>query len=139
MPKETLLETGPVLAAPKYMTVIPSRRPKEKLHKSLGHVKNALNGKFYSYARGAYEDMQAYEWIDNAWVLLYDVKEGDAEPPWREGERAAKVAQQLKAKEEAERRRLLKISAFAKEEVAKDTDPEEAYLRGYLKALQEEM
>lgn len=67
-----------------YLSIIPNRRPEQKTHTNIGHAKNAVNDKL-GY-RGASCDMQIFEYRDNGWELLYDIKKGDLEPPWRKGE-----------------------------------------------------
>lgn len=93
-----------------YLTIIQSRNPVQKMHNHLGHAKNALNGKtrpsshyFFRGERIPFEmrwqmtaaerkeiirrepfseDMQLWEWKDNEWKLMYDVKAGDY-APWK--------------------------------------------------------
>jgi hypothetical protein len=73
-----------------YLSIIPHRKPQQKTHSNIGHAKNAVNGKWNTW-RGAECDMQIFEFSDDGWQLLYDIKRGDTEPPWREGELAEKA------------------------------------------------
>jgi hypothetical protein len=48
--------------------------------------------------------MEIYELVDGAWSLLYTIKRGDVELPWKAGELAAnieKVDRMLQKKEDA--------------------------------------
>ena len=63
-----------------YMSRIPDRRPEYKAHVKLGQAKNAINYRVYE---GTNCDMEIYEWQNGEWVLLYSVKAGDTEVPWR--------------------------------------------------------
>lgn len=49
-----------------YLTIIEARTPKQKMHTSLGHAKNALT---YDKSRSG----TLWEWVDGEWVLLYTV------------------------------------------------------------------
>lgn len=65
----------------KWLTDVPSRghSARWKLHKNLGHAKNALS---FGYGRHPRQPMQLFEWQDDRWVLLYEWHYGDPEP-WR--------------------------------------------------------
>lgn len=61
-----------------YLTIIPNRRPVQKLHVGLGHAKNAL-----TYDSSKYGTL--WEMIDGEWKLLYTVEKGETwNPPWRQ-------------------------------------------------------
>lgn len=102
----TLLNKGPS-PQPKltpYLTIIPDRRPVQKTHTNIGHAKNALNGRIGIYGRGASEDMELYEHVDGEWKLLYSIKKGEKEAPWRKEElekaRKKREADALKAQQD---------------------------------------
>ena len=68
-----------------FLTVIPGRTPKQKLHANIGHAKLAIrNAMPYSPTKGCYYDMQMFEWKDGAWALLHDFPSGTTtlELPW---------------------------------------------------------
>lgn len=75
-----------------YLTVIPSRNPEKKVHKTLGHAKNALLAKKtvlvdgsktpYGYEYGFGYDMAIYQMIDGEYKLLHEVFKKDTEVPW---------------------------------------------------------
>lgn len=127
-----------------YLSVIPHRRPEQKTHTSIGHAKNAINGKMSRY-RGATEDMQIYEYLDGGWSLLYSLKEGDMEVPWRAGELKEEARKkEAAAKREEERlTKLVRSQAEKKftEEYGSDSKYEDrimyvdAYIAGYMQAL----
>lgn len=54
-----------------YLTIIPGRQPNQKLHKAIGHAKNAFSQA--SYYKGRWGEL--YEWKDGEWVLLYTIPE----------------------------------------------------------------
>ena len=56
----------------RFRTECRSRRDFHKMHTNLGHAKRAING-----SGGG----KIFEWIDNEWKLLYDVKSLPA--PWQ--------------------------------------------------------
>lgn len=77
-----------------YLSVVPGRRPENKMHTSLGHAKNAVQN--YPKNGGWRHDRekggtvcggQIYQWCSecNEWELLYDVAPGSwqADLPWR--------------------------------------------------------
>lgn len=87
MDKDTL----PFIPVP-YMTVIPGRTPKQKVHKRISDAKNAFDTTKYnriSYNRpdnGITEHQeqthgwgQLYEFKDGEWVLLYEVPQPTAD------------------------------------------------------------
>jgi hypothetical protein len=71
----------PVKSFP-YLTVIPDRRPVQKVHTGLGQAKNAIL--FRDYGRGIPRDCQVYEWSNEGWTLLWDIPAGATrdEMPW---------------------------------------------------------
>lgn len=79
----------------RFRTECRNRNNYEKLHTTLGHAKNAING-----AGGG----RIFEWIDNEWKLLYDVRSLPA--PWQieaiEKKRKADQARIDKNREKAE-------------------------------------
>lgn len=86
-----------------YLSIIPRRRPTQKTHGNIGHAKNAVVAKFGYNVHGASCDMQIFEYKDDGWQLLYDIKKGDLEPPWREGEiEAAREKERRKVEKEKE-------------------------------------
>lgn len=127
-----------------YLSIIPHRRPQQKTHNNIGHAKNAVNGK-WNRRLGAECDMQIFEFSDDGWQLLYDIKKGDMEPPWRAGElaeKARKKAAQI-AKEDNTARKEAKIEADKTYNVIYDSagyavysrsDYIEGYVEGYMKA-----
>ncbi len=66
-----------------YMTIIPWRSPKQKLHNTIGQVKNALVY-MNNYNDRIGRDAAAYEWNSETqeWDLLWEVHRGD-KVPWR--------------------------------------------------------
>lgn len=54
-----------------FLTVIPGRRPQQKMHTSVGHAKNAFQDTGY----GRHRTGQLYKWSGEGWELLYDVPE----------------------------------------------------------------
>lgn len=126
-----------------YLSIIPTRRPMQKTHTNIGHAKNAVNGKL-GY-RGAECDMQVFEFKNDGWSLLYDIKKGDIEPPWRAGEIAEKERKKAAqmAKEDTAARREAKAEAEKTYNVIYDVagyavhsrrDYIEGYAEGYMKA-----
>ncbi len=86
--------------------------------------------------------MQVFEFKGDGWALLYDIKKGDAEPPWREGELAEKARKkeaQL-AKEDSASREEAKIEAEKTYKVLRPghlyvySDYVDGYVEGYRKA-----
>lgn len=155
----------PLVATKQFLSRIPSRNPMDKIHKQVNHAKSAVNNYFNGYKgdsiyheghgglgwdryRNGFDDrnrkfehtgdeMEIYELIAGAWSLLYTIKRGDAELPWKKGELAAnieKVNQQL-AKEErdlAKHIRELAEAAHAKDEDSIDWDDYvTAFNKGY--------
>lgn len=121
----------PIAATKQFLSRIPSRNPMDKIHKQVNHAKSAVNNFFNGYkgdtiyhagngvSWGRYgtgfddrnakfghtgDEMEIYELVDGAWSLLYTIKSGDVELPWKEGELAAnieKVNRKLAADEAA--------------------------------------
>lgn len=56
-----------------YLTIIPGRRPEQKMHEKIGHAKNAFEQHPGSGYRCRYGKL--YQYIDGEWVLLYDIPE----------------------------------------------------------------
>lgn len=66
-----------------FLTVIPGRYPKHKVHTGIGQAKNAL--RYNAWGDRIGRTGQLYEWdaSEKGWVLMYDVQCGDV-PPWKE-------------------------------------------------------
>lgn len=122
----------PIAATKQFLSRIPSRHPMDKIHKQVNHAKSAVNNYFSGYKGypiyheghggvgwGEYAtgfdkrerkwehtgcEMEIYELVDGAWSLLYTIKRGDVELPWKEGELAKNIAgvNEELAKEERE-------------------------------------
>lgn len=124
-----------------YLSVIPVRRPVQKTHHNIGHAKNAVNGKWGGY-RGADCDMQIFEHTEEGWKLLYDIKKGDMEPPWRAGELAEKARKKeaQMAREDSAARKEAKIEAERTYKRLRPghlyiyADYVDGYVEGYMKA-----
>lgn len=73
---------SPYLVKP-YMTIVPGRRPKMKMHIGIGQAKNALA--MYGSKFGCVRGGDLYEWRGDGWVRLYSVPENtpDNQLPWR--------------------------------------------------------
>lgn len=68
-----------------YLTIIPTRRPVQKLHANLGHAKNAINNACYNYSNKAYDDLELWQWsAEGGWELLHFIKAGTGrgQLPW---------------------------------------------------------
>lgn len=96
----------PVKITDQFLSRIPDRRPMDKLHSNVGHAKSGVNYYFNGFtgrthgnirirkaaAERKYEhtgcDMEIYQMGENGWELLYEIKKGDEELPWRKGELA---------------------------------------------------
>lgn len=52
-----------------FLTIVNERRPKQKMHTSLAHAKNA----FWGSSSGAHRTGQLYKWAGEGWELLYDI------------------------------------------------------------------
>ena len=156
----------PIAATKQFLSRIPSRHPMDKIHKQVNHAKSAVNNYFNGYkgdtiyhegggwgyystpfdrrdATWAHDgcEMEIYELVDGAWSLLYTIKKGDAELPWKQGELAEnieKVNRKL-AKEErdlTEHIRDLALSAHSEDEDSIDTDEYvKAFEQGYRKGM----
>jgi hypothetical protein len=89
------MPTPPPPPTPAFCTVIEARKPKTKMHRTLGHAKAA----FWRYDRTCRREVQRswgtsheyalapgqlYRWDSDAkdWVVLYDIKPGTFEAPW---------------------------------------------------------
>lgn len=109
----------PIAATKQFLSRIPSRHPMDKIHKQINHAKSAVNNYFNGYKGddvyhpghsglgwGRYSygfddrntkfehtgcEMEIYELVDGAWSLLYTIKRGDEELPWKKGELAANI------------------------------------------------
>lgn len=95
------LSIRPEQAPKPYMTVIPARFPRQKLHATLGQAKNAASyftyhshGRYVDAGNGdkryVYDthfgcDVAIYKWNGaiEEWYLLYELHPGD-EVPWRQ-------------------------------------------------------
>lgn len=117
-----------------YLSIIPDRRPIQKLHANVGHAKNAINGR--GGPHGALVPMQVYEYVDNDWVLLYDIKKGDVEPPWRAGELEAKRKREVAAAQRADvalRREASRLGTLSWLGMDKEEhDHQEIYTAGFV-------
>lgn len=86
---ENALDTPlqPAQATP-YLTVIPDRLPKQKVHTNLGHAKNAINYRTDAWGQGTPSECLLYEWKDDEWQLLYRVPAGTSKKnlPWNKAE-----------------------------------------------------
>lgn len=60
---------------PKWATEVHDRRPKFKLHKTYGQVRNAI-GYGSGWYGGGVRGGRVYEWVDGAWVLRWDIRRG---------------------------------------------------------------
>lgn len=157
----------PIAATKQFLSRIPSRHPTDKIHKQVNHAKSAANNFFNGYKGdtiyhegggwGMYSkgfdrrtdkwehtgcEMEIYELVDGAWSLLYTIKRGDVELPWKKGELAAnieKVNQQL-TKEERELTahiRALALIAHSEDEDSIDTDEYvQAFDKGYRRGME---
>ena len=78
-------ELSPVNITP-FMTVIPTRRPKNKLHTSRAQARGAISYQI-PWSSGARVDMELHEFIDGKWVLIEDVPKGTKyqDLSWRKG------------------------------------------------------
>lgn len=108
----------PIAATKQFLSRIPSRNPMDKIHKQINHAKSAVNNFFNGYkgdtiyhtgngvSWGRFgtgfdnrnekfehtgHEMEIYELVDGAWSLLYTIKSGDVELPWKAGELAANI------------------------------------------------
>lgn len=133
----------PIAATKQFLSRIPSRHPMDKIHKQVNHAKSAVNNYFGGYKgdsiyheghgglgwdkyRNGRDDrnrkfehtgceMEIYELIDGAWSLLYTIKAGDVELPWKKGELAANIEKVNRALAKEERELTAHIHALAKE------------------------
>jgi len=74
---------SPIKATP-YLSVIPDRHPRQKVHANLGHAKNAVIYRD-QWRRGIPEDCVIFEWKNDQWQVLYEIPKGtrgDA-MPWQ--------------------------------------------------------
>lgn len=133
----------PIAATKQFLSRIPSRHPVDKIHKQVNHAKSAVNNFFNGYKgydmrrKDRWEhtgcEMEIYELVDGAWSLLYTIKRGDVELPWKEGELAAnieKVNQQL-AKKERELTEHIRKLADTAYRVNGVNEPTEEFMRIY--------
>jgi len=67
-----------------YLTVIPDRRPVQKVHRNIGQAKNAVSYRD-SFYTGIPCDIQVYEWKRDHWTLLWDIPAGtkSSQMPWK--------------------------------------------------------
>lgn len=87
------LSSTPKLITPKiqpYLTIIPSRRPKQKLHSTRGHAKLAIvnavqcNG-YWGQVKRSPSDIEAFEWKDGEWAPLWSLPQGEFDVyPWEQ-------------------------------------------------------
>lgn len=77
----------PAIKVYPYLTICPDRRPKQKVHTSLGHAKNAIIARD-NWGVGLREDCAIYEWQDNQWHLLFEIPKGTCSRsmPWHNKE-----------------------------------------------------
>lgn len=88
------LTPTPVKATP-YLTVIPDRFPRQKVHAKRGHAHAALSQRVSSfrmddgngYTYRLHASAALYEFRDGDWRLLWEGKRGDVidrgAPPWK--------------------------------------------------------
>lgn len=145
----------PIAATKQFLSRIPSRHPMDKIHKQVNHAKSAVNNFFNGYDGGTVyhkghggmgwdkfakgfddrekkfahngDEMEIYELVDGAWSLLYTIKRGDVELPWKEGQLAKNIAKANEelAKEERELTKHIRRIAeqcYDPQGVAKPTD-----------------
>lgn len=132
----------PITATKQFLSRIPSRHPMDKIHKQVNHAKSAVNNFFNGYkgddlyhrvgnsGRGygmyAYGwdhrnekfehtgcEMEIYELVDGAWSLLYTIKSGDVELPWKAGELAANIEKVNRMLDKEERELTAHIRTLA--------------------------
>lgn len=80
----------PKFKMPAYLSVMPSRSPRDKAHTNLGHAKNALT---HNSTSGKIRVHGAiYTWEDGDWQLMYEVWPGMlvSEAPWKLEEKSKK-------------------------------------------------
>lgn len=112
-----------------YMSRIPTRRPNDKAHLTLGHAKLAVGGKIDRYV-GSYVNMAIFEWKDGEWELLYDIPKGTKVAPWKEEsekERAAKAKAARERAEIAEERRMREAAQKAYNAYVTDVEQHSIY------------
>jgi len=160
----------PIAATKQFLSRIPNRHPMDKVHKQVNHAKSAVNNFFNGYkgdqlyhegnhglglgryARG-YDDrstkfehtgceMEIYELVDGAWSLLYTIKRGDAELPWKQGELAENIEKVNRALDKEEREltahiRALALISHSEDEDSIDTDEYiTAFDKGYRRGME---
>lgn len=80
------LSIRPEVKPKPYMTVIPERWPRQKLHSTIGQAKAAATtpGHRYVGRDQVAKDVAIYEWNSSTeeWDLLYELHTGDF-MPWR--------------------------------------------------------
>lgn len=65
-----------------YLTIVPNRTPREKVHKNLGLAKGAIS---HHTAYGSYYEFVMYKFVDGRWVRILTVPRGtkSEDLPWR--------------------------------------------------------
>jgi hypothetical protein len=140
----------PIAATKQFLSRIPSRSPLDKIHKQVNHAKSAVNNYFIGYKGeqlyhaghggmgwGKYVngfderdydfkhtgcEMEIYELVDGAWSLLYTIKRGDVELPWKKGELAANIEKVNQHLAKEERKLASQIRELAEAAYAADED-----------------
>ena len=62
----------------KYLTIIPYRSPKQRVHTTMSGAKNSFNNGGGHYHKTG----TLWEWVDNNWVLLFEVTSNRGPMPW---------------------------------------------------------
>lgn len=160
----------PIAATKQFLSRIPSRHPMDKIHKQVNHAKSAVNNFFngykgdalyhpgndsgFSYGRFTHGwddrnakfghggcEMEIYELVDGAWSLLYTIKRGDVELPWKKGELAENIEKVNRMLDKEEREltahiRALALIAHSEDEDSIDMDEYvKAFDKGYRKGM----
>jgi hypothetical protein len=147
----------PIAATKQFLSRIPGRTPMDKIHKQVNHAKSAVNNFFNGYdGRDIYyegggwmyprgfdrredkwehtgHEMEIYELVDGAWSLLYTIKRGDVELPWKKGQLAANIEKVNRMLEKEERdltKHIRKLADAAYRETGVN-EPTEQFMRIY--------
>lgn len=81
---------NPVKVTP-YLTIIPGRLPRQKMHSTLGHAHNAINTALWQGRNrgvdGSLEEMAVFQFTGVEWVEIehYPVGTKERDLPWRKG------------------------------------------------------
>lgn len=65
-----------------YLTIIPDRVPRQKVHVNLGQTKKAVLFRLRNETLST--PVKAYRWTDSGWELMWDIAEGTTREgmPW---------------------------------------------------------